>query len=49
MESFDLQFLDAHRGHERMQCNDQLLMHMHQKFAHAEQPISARFMGGVIG
>jgi len=45
MESFDLQFLDAHPSHEPTQCNDQLSMHMHQKLGHAHRPISVRFMG----
>jgi len=43
---FNLQFLDAHLGHEPMQCNDQLLMHMHQKLAQAERPMSAQLMDG---
>jgi len=49
MESFDLQFLNAHWGHEPMQSNDQLSMHMHQKLANAEEPILARFMGSFHG
>jgi len=48
MESFEFQFLDAHWGREPMQFDDQLLMHMHQKSAHAERPISARFMESLI-
>jgi len=33
-------FTVPHWAHEPMQSNDQVLMHMHQKFAHAERPTS---------